>query len=422
MSGRIVRINDVEPGMVLARDVKTGKGRLLVAAGNEVLERHKTIFKQWQISDVCIVDGIAEVRRKAPVPRDILLKAHKVNRVRFCQCDLSKGRDDNRATRSVYRKSTLRLADLIIRKEMNKIVPNLKDLKTIDPKKINISPPPSKRLIDSDVKLSTIPDIFAQIIDAVNAPNTSAVDIAAIVKRDVALCAKLLRIVNSPFFAMQTKIDTISRAVAVVGTRQLGQLALGLSVVEMFNSIPKGVGIDMYRFWQHSLAVGIASRILATQAKMPRSAERLFICGLLHDLGRIVMYTYAPNEMLYCLYLATKGRKSLRTVESGVFGYNHCHVAGQLFKKWKLPEAAEMCARWHDTPEKSKYMKEVCIVHIANSFANSMGYGTSGEVFIPPVDEKAWEVLGIGEGALDTLAETLDYQMEDITRMLIGNG
>lgn len=421
MDGRVVGVNDLEPGMVLAQDVKTSNGRLLVAAGNEVMDRHKAIFKQWQVTDVLVVGKDGSHRPHRPLPKSVVLKAHKMNRVRFCRCDLSKDGEDNFAVRAIYKRSTLRIAKLILRNEVSKIVPNLSEISRVDATKITLSPPKSSMLVDGNVKLGTMPDIFTQINDAVNRPNTSADDIANIVRKDVALSARLLKIVNSPFFALQSKIDTIGRAVTVIGTHQLAQLAIGISVVNMFSHIPKGIGVDMYRFWQHSLAVGIASKILATHAGMPRAAERLFICGLLHDLGRIVMYTYAPKEMLFCLHRAAKSRVSLRFVESKVFGYNHCHVAARLFRKWRLPDSIEMCAKWHDSPDGAKYNKDVCVVHVANAFVNAMGYGTSGEIFIPGIDGKAWDMLGVNEAVMDSLAETLDYQMEDIMKMMVVN-
>ena len=138
---------------------------------------------------------------------------------------------------------------------------------------------------------STLPDIYRQISDIISRPQSSAHDIADVVSKDTNLSARLLKIVNSAFYGYPAKIDTLSRAVNIVGTKQISILAIGINLLTLFNKIPASI-IDMKSFWQHSILCGINARIIAGYKNI-QNTERLFVRGLLPP-----SYRTAPHVQL----------------------------------------------------------------------------------------------------------------------------
>ena len=164
-------------------------------------------------------------------------------------------------------------------------------------------------LVKSCVEVSSLPMVFLRINEAISSPRTSVVDISRIIADDPGLTARLLRLVNSPLYNFPGKIETISRAVVIVGTQQLRDLALATSVLKLFEGIP-GDLVTMQSFWEHSVSCGLASRILASYRQEP-NVERYFVAGMLHDIGRLVIYSQAPALAREALARSREQRKHL---------------------------------------------------------------------------------------------------------------
>jgi HD-like signal output (HDOD) protein len=148
-------------------------------------------------------------------------------------------------------------------------------------------------VINSNINLVSLPAIICKVNDLLNNPASSAADIAELISQEPALTARLLKIVNSPFYNFPSKIETVSMAVTVLGTRQLRDLIIATTLIKHFNR-QKTAKYDIETFWCHSITTGLAARAIALDRKIPNS-ERLFICGLLHDIGKMIMSLQLPN-------------------------------------------------------------------------------------------------------------------------------
>jgi HD-like signal output (HDOD) protein len=144
-------------------------------------------------------------------------------------------------------------------------------------------------------KLVSLPDIYYRLEEAIVEPTSTTDSIANLLRSDPDLCARMLRMANSAFYSFPTKIETIERAVTTVGLRQIRELVLVTAVIKAFEGIPSGT-VNMSTFWEHSVAVGIMAREIGRHAGIPNSGG-FYIPGLLHDLGRLVMYLKLPGMM-----------------------------------------------------------------------------------------------------------------------------
>ena len=243
-------------------------------------------------------------------------------------------------------------------------------------------------------------------------------DIAKIIREDPGLTARLLRLVNSAFYNFPSKVETISQAVTIVGTQQLGALALATSVMNMFKGIPEDL-VSMDSFWRHSIGCGLAARVLATYRR-EANAERFFVAGMLHDIGRLLMYTKTIDQSREALLLSKNNQDLLYAAELEVFGFTHAVVGGVMLQAWKLPNSLEEVVMYHHNPKAAlKFPVETAIVHVADIIAHAMQLGSSGEVYVPPLDEEAWDSLGLPPSILSTSLDQVERQFQDAVQTVL---
>jgi HD-like signal output (HDOD) protein len=273
-------------------------------------------------------------------------------------------------------------------------------------------------LLRGYVEVSSLPMIHLRLDEAINNPRKSMADIAKIIREDPGLTARLLRIVNSAFYNFPSRVDTISQAVTIIGTQQLGALALATSVMQMFKGVPEGF-VSMDSFWKHSVGCGLAARILAT-LRRESNPERFFVAGVLHDIGRLVMFIKAAEPMRDALNSSREGSRLLYEVEKDLFGFTHAVVGGLLLQTWKLPASLEEVVMFHHQPRgATKFPVETAIVHVADVVAHAMELGGNGEQFVPPLDGDAWDRLSLSPGSLQTVMEQVERQYGDAVQTIL---
>lgn len=227
----------------------------------------------------------------------------------------------------------------------------------------------AKELVARNVRLFSLPEVCLQVQALASDATASMDDIGKVVIQDAALTAQLLRIVNSPFYGFRSRIDTISRALSIVGTRELIDMTLAFSVIEVFKKIPEEL-VDMVSFWRHSIFCGLVSQRLARHCSVLHG-ERLFIAGLLHDLGKLIIFYNYPELSARVLEQLEHTQQRVCEVEEQVIGVNHAHVGGELLAQWGLPEVlVETVANHHAPGDSDKARLESAIVHVANALTN----------------------------------------------------
>ena len=275
-------------------------------------------------------------------------------------------------------------------------------------------------LLKGYVEVSSLPTIHLRLEEAINNPKKSMSDIAKVIREDPGLTARLLRIVNSAFYNFPSKVETISQAVTIVGTQQLSALALATSVMKMFKGIQSNL-VSMDSFWRHSIACGLAARVLATMRR-DNNAERFFVAGMLHDIGRLILYTKLTDRSQEILHHARNAPMLLYEAEREALGFNHAVVGGLLLQTWKLPTSLEEIVMYHHNPTSAtRFPMETAIVHISDIIVHAMDLGSSGETYIPPLDPSAWEKLGLHPSVLGSVEEQVDRQYHDALQTMMAD-
>lgn len=276
-------------------------------------------------------------------------------------------------------------------------------------------------LLKGLVQVSSLPVIYSKINEAVSDPRSSMKDISTIISDDPGLTSRLLQMVNSAFYSFPSKIETVSRALFIVGTQQVRDLALATSVMSLFKGIPEDL-VNMESFWKHSVACGIAAKILATYRRCEMNVERFFAAGIIHDIGRLIIYKKIPEKAREMLLRSKAEGKLLTAVEKESMGYDHSDLGRVLVNYWNLPPSLEEVVAYHHSPKNARrYPIETAVVHVADIIAHAMQLGSSGERYIPCLDEKAWEVIGIPTSVLSPTIDQLEREVHDVVHSLFGN-
>lgn len=215
------------------------------------------------------------------------------------------------------------------------------------------------------------------------ASEPSSQRIVAVIGQSPGLTARLLRLVNSPLYGFHGKVETVSRAVTIVGLREVGMLAASLLMVEQFGVIPSSV-VDMRTFLEHCLACALAAKALA-QATKAVEPEQAFVAGLLHDIGRLYFFTAFPERSRYCINSSLRHGRALMDEEVLFFGTDHGTMGRHLLEGWGVPKSLSQAAGFHHDPLKAPDPMLPGVLHLADLIVHAMGLGCSGECGAPPI-------------------------------------
>jgi putative nucleotidyltransferase with HDIG domain len=238
--------------------------------------------------------------------------------------------------------------------------------------------------------LPSLPSAYLRLVEAMNDPYCAAGDFARIIEEDAGLTARVLKLVNSSMYGVPQKIDSVSRALAILGIEPLHDLVLATSAVSAFDNLPPDL-VDMESFWKHSVGTAVISRFIGTKRE-GANAEALFVCGLLHDIGRLIIYLANPTGARATHLLAANRSDMLHDIEREEFGYDHAMVGSALLNEWGLPNTLTQPVKYHHAPEKAgAFGVQAATVHVADIIAHGMLFGSSGEQLVPRLSDAAWE-------------------------------
>jgi HD-like signal output (HDOD) protein len=269
------------------------------------------------------------------------------------------------------------------------------------------------QLIQGTPSLGSYSHVIEQIQKVLDDPQSTLSDLGDVIEKDPDLTARLLKLGNSSYFGFPSRLETVSEAISLIGVQEVHDLLLASSVVDVFEGISADL-VNMESFWKHSLACGIGARSLAISRQLPR-AEKFFVTGFLHDLGRLVLLTRAPDEVAEVFNLYQSRKMLLREAEVEVLGFDHARVGGELMRLWQFPaHVRESIALHHQPMSAGFYQLESSLVHVADHLVHAMQMGNSGEHFVPPLESKAWERLGISTDGLELVMRSIDEHIEAV--------
>ncbi len=272
------------------------------------------------------------------------------------------------------------------------------------------APPSIKAMVQAVPRsLGSYGPVLEEIELALQSPQSNISTIGEVIQKDLDLTARLLRLANSPFYGFSSRLSTVAEAVSLLGIQQVQDMIIASSVLEQFKGVPDTL-VNKDSFWRHCIAVGITARLLAMERRLPRP-DKFFVAGLLHDIGRLVLLSQAAEWAQAVFALYQREKMLLRDAEQKVLGCDHQQIAAELLQSWSYPPALVQAVAFHHAPSLSGARLDASVVHVADHLVNAMGIGSSGEQFIPPLDERAWALVGLNTDILGRLTEAVDAQI-----------
>ena len=267
-------------------------------------------------------------------------------------------------------------------------------------------------LLRNDPQLPPLPQVLEELRQITASDRADLEAIGEVVRRDAGLSAFLLRLVNSAFYSFSAKVDTISRAVGIIGVKPLYSLALGFVFSEIISHAPKNMPC-LAGLWKHSLAVGIAAQAIWEAQEGREGSERLFVAGLLHDVGKLTLMCVAP-EQARLLYGRSGEQTIMHELEEELLGFNHAKLGGLLLKKWNMPASLAAATHWHHNPQHASHYKEPLVINQADMLTVALGLGMRPDSPVPAPARQGAVSYAVTPEALDRAAAALATRLEDI--------
>ena len=271
-------------------------------------------------------------------------------------------------------------------------------------------------LVDSVLHLISLPDIYLRLQETIDDPLHSRDQIAEIVAYDPALSVRVLRIANSSYYGFPREIETVSSAVGLIGELELRNLVLATTVIGAMTALDyKGVDID--EFWLHSLRCGIIARLLASSVG-DYDPEILFLAGILHDLGILVIYQQEAALADAVNRQITEQHQLRDQAEREILGFDHAEVGALLIEAWGLSEELGELIRCHHQYQLAQSNQVVTmILALANLLADTDAASALGsDIRLASLVE----ALEIDDDSLAEIIETGEQQCAEVRSIILG--
>ncbi len=273
-------------------------------------------------------------------------------------------------------------------------------------------------LLQGDVNLASPPEIYARLCKLIEEPDSTSAMLGEVIERDPAIAARLLRLANSAFFALPVEVDSIPDAITLIGRQATRDLVLATEVIQRFNDIPKEV-IDIYSYWRNSLRCAILSRQMNSLLPDDYSDESMFLAGLLHDIGHMVIYTRTPEVGRKALLEHRHRGIPLHKVEKEIMGFDYAEVGSALAQMWELPEILCNVLADHVNPQQAQnHRTEAALVHIASLISHQGSFDEEVIDALLPDDLAVWKIAGINLGQLKSILPATQEDFEAALNLL----
>jgi len=266
-------------------------------------------------------------------------------------------------------------------------------------------------------QLFSLPDIYLRLRDLLSEPDYALAEVVILVGQDPALATRFLRIANSPLNHRANKIETVSHAVSMLGAQQVHDIVLSASIADTFAGIMTDV-MNMRQFWQRSVYCAVTTQQLGA-ACGEMNNERLFVMGLLHDVGHLLMYVAFPEVSQQLIRAAKESDQPLYKAERELLGFDYAQLGGDMMQHWDLPTSLQATTRFHpEAMVTNQFSLEINLLHLSSLLIRSDLEDGDFARGAYAVTDTAWEVTGLTvEKCLET-RQTAFPQFEDIANSL----
>ncbi len=268
-------------------------------------------------------------------------------------------------------------------------------------------------------EMPAISPVMTKINQISHEMDTSPRELVKIIMIDPVLTGKVIRLVNSSFYGLPRRIQSLAQAVVLLGVNTVKNLAISTALLSAVHVEEKNSPLPQREFWQHCLGTAIASRFLAKNLKtITVHPETFFIAGLLHDVGKILLVKTDPGKYKNVMDESRDKEVALAVTESVHFGFTHMQAGGVLARQWKLDDNLTSVIESHHSPPGKTADPLLGLVIIANNLCKRIQVGDSGNPVIEEMADRLSAGLGIKEASIIQITEKLPLELEKAVEFL----
>ena len=258
----------------------------------------------------------------------------------------------------------------------------------------------------------SMPGAAIKLLALIDDPDMSVSQIEDILRHDAGLTANLLKLANSAYFGIPSKVGSVRQAVLILGLKRLIQMVIASCVGAIMDKPIPGYDLPPGELWRHAIAVSVAAEGLVNELKIGAN-EEIFTAALLHDVGKLVLGTFVQDDFKK-IQAALDQDVSFETAENMVLGTNHADVGAQILTQWSLPSDIVNAVRWHHAPESADNASTMLdVVHVANVLCLMIGIGAGRDVLQHEPSKVVTGRLGLEPHHLEKVAsQTLQWTTE----------
>jgi HD-like signal output (HDOD) protein len=263
-----------------------------------------------------------------------------------------------------------------------------------------------------------------RLMEIIKDDRHTVTDIIDIVSLDAPLTARLLMVVNAPAFAQSGHVNSLSRAVAVLGEKVVTGIALAMCAPFIYEHDLAGYAGERGLLWKHSMRAAIASREVAGYGTREINPDVAFTSGILHDIGKAVISEYL-RDMTGLLLAEVQEQKAADFLEAErqALGFDHAMLGEAVALHWQLPEPYPQVVRFHHAPmlAPEAWRHEVFCAHLGDLIAMMGGTGTGADTLLYRLDEHFEEFFRFPESWLEGILLTVSEEYEKTVAAFYGN-
>jgi HD-like signal output (HDOD) protein len=269
--------------------------------------------------------------------------------------------------------------------------------------------------------LPTLPIIVQQIQKLIASPNSNIAQIAAIITKDQAISARVIRLINSAFYGMGGKVTSIQQAIVLLGLNTVKNLVLGVSVVKVFEDAAGNASLfDRQKFWMHTFACALGAKMIAKKINLSET-EDFFLAGLLHDIGILVLDQFFHQEFIGVLQDAVGKKIDYVKAEKNRLGLTHAEIGEYMGRKWKIPELLVHSIRYHHLPlftgmELAGSIQAIAAVHVADATAMNRGIDMGYRNGTKQCSEQALKCLGLSMSEIEAVFDDVEKEVKSVAK------
>jgi putative nucleotidyltransferase with HDIG domain len=264
--------------------------------------------------------------------------------------------------------------------------------------------------------LPALPVIVIELMSTLDQEDASANSLADKLSRDQAISAKTLRLANSSFYGMQSKVTTIQQAIAVLGFNSVRTLVTTAAIINGFASDGQN-SFNFQAFWRHAIASALCAKTIAKRADL--NQDFAFMVGLLHDIGRLVLVTGSPEKYAAVIVYRKEKDSTFLEAERAVLELDHAMVGSALAAHWKFPPLMQKAIANHHLPGNDDTGSLAAVAHMADCITHALDLSDDDDDQVPPLLPAIWNKFNFTQDILDEIYRDTEAQFEEACKILL---